>query len=140
MNRKGFTLIEVIGVLVIIGFILLVAIPHVSKVMVQNEESQYKKYMDIIDAGAKRYAEELKDELGGSNDIGCTEISLSKLISEDMVTSYNDKDVSCSGTIRLNNNKGNIEVTKSITCTNKKGESTYRMNNINYSSCIRFQP
>lgn len=52
MNKKGFTLIEVMAVLIILGVILLIAVPAVSTYIVSSRKSNYyttaNSYVDTI--------------------------------------------------------------------------------------------
>lgn len=40
-NNKGFTLVEIIGVVVIIGVVMLIAVPSVSEYMISSRKSSY---------------------------------------------------------------------------------------------------
>lgn len=52
MNKKGFTLIEVMAVLIILGVVLLIAVPSVSTYIVNSRKSNYyttaNSYVDTI--------------------------------------------------------------------------------------------
>ena len=61
MNKKGFTLIEVIAVIIIIGVIMLIAIPSVSSIIMSSRKKTY-----IVDAN--RYIEGAKNFIN-TNDI-----------------------------------------------------------------------
>jgi prepilin-type N-terminal cleavage/methylation domain-containing protein len=50
MNKKGFTLIEILAVLIIMGVILIIAVPSISRYIMQSKTSTY-----ITDA--KRFVE-----------------------------------------------------------------------------------
>ena len=50
MNKKGFTLIEILAVLIIMGVILLIAVPSISRYITQSKTSTY-----VTDA--KRFVE-----------------------------------------------------------------------------------
>jgi len=89
-NKKGFSLIELVGVIVIIGLILIVAIPAVTKLLKSNNNKEYENYLKIIKAGALRYADELKDDLGNSNNSGCITIDLNDLIEKGYIKKFND--------------------------------------------------
>ncbi len=138
-NRKGFTLIELIATIVIISLILLVAMPSVTRVIFRNEKQQYNNYVSVVKTGASSYANKLKDDLGGSNNIGCVEVTLQELIKEEYVKAFNSKDVNCEGTIRLSNNRGKVDVATNITCNKKSGEQTFSKKEINTSeSCVSY--
>lgn len=137
-NKKGFSLIELLAIIIIIGLILIVALPAVTKLLKNNNNKQYEKYYEIVKAGALRYSEELRDALGGYNDTGCIEISLEDLIKENIIKEYNEKDITCTGKVRLNNNKGNVSAVVNLTCKNNRGVVTYEVKNINDSACIEY--
>ena len=141
-NKKGFSLIELVGVIVIIGLILIVAIPAVTKLLKSNNNKEYENYLKIIKAGALRYADELKDDLGNSNNSGCITIDLNDLIEKGYIKKFNDKKITCTGDIRLDNKKGNVKALVNLTCTNNKRKETFgppEEFNID-DSCIAYIP
>ncbi len=56
MNNKGFTLIEVLAVMVILGIVLMISVPNVSQYITRSRRSSY-----ITDA--KRYVEAARGEV-----------------------------------------------------------------------------
>ena len=54
-NNKGFTMIEIIGIIVIMGVLLLLIIPGVSKLMEQFRKDYYKKLEDSINESGKDF-------------------------------------------------------------------------------------
>ncbi len=139
-NKKGFSLIELLAVLVIIGLILIVVIPAVSRLLTSNDEKDYNNYLTIIEAGATSYADYQVDDLGGSNDTGCVEVTLEELINDGYIKKFNHSDITCSGKVRLNNNKGNLDVSINLTCVNDKGEETFKKEEITDGTCVAFTP
>lgn len=139
-NKKGFSLIELLAVLVIIGLLLLIVIPAVSRLITSNDDKDYNNYLTIIEAGATSYADYQVDNLGGSNDTGCVEVTLEELIEEEYIKEFNHSDITCSGKARLNNNKGNLDVSINLTCVNDKGEETFKKEEITDGTCVAFTP
>lgn len=137
-DKRGFSLIELLAALVIIGLILLIVIPAASRLLTSNDVKEYKNYVALVEAGAKAYANELKDALGSSMDKGCTEVTLEELIKSEMVKPFNDKKVTCSGKVRLNNDKGKLDVSLNLTCIDDKGKETFKKTDIENSSCVAF--
>ena len=52
-NRKGFTLIEILAVIIIIGIIAIIAIPSISKYLNSSKDSTYSSYERSMEAAAK---------------------------------------------------------------------------------------
>ena len=53
MNRKGFTLVELLGVVVILSIIMLIAIPNITSTLDRNKKDSYiadaKKFVSIVE-------------------------------------------------------------------------------------------
>ena len=54
-NSAGFTLIELIVVIAIMGIILILALPLVSKIQEANKDRKFQVYQSSIARGAKLY-------------------------------------------------------------------------------------
>jgi type IV pilus assembly protein PilA len=55
MNKKGFTLVELLAVIVILAIILVIAIPNVIKIIDKAKLDAYNKNKDLIERAAKTY-------------------------------------------------------------------------------------
>lgn len=122
MNKKAFTLVELIGVIVIVSLVLMIVFPALNKLIHGNNVKKYENYYSMIESGAKLYAASKKDELGNSTQNGCTEFTLEDLINNDHLKEYNDKSTTCSlssNKIRVKNTRGKINVYFKITCDDK---------------------
>ena len=64
MNRKGFTLIEVIMVIAIIAILSIILIPNVMVLINENKKRSCEKMIDNIESAAKMYVNQNKYELG----------------------------------------------------------------------------
>lgn len=139
-DNKGYSLIELLGALIIFGLILLVVIPAVSRLLTNNEVKEYNNYLKIIETGAKTYANKMYDDLGDSGDNGCIEVTLDELIREKYIKKFNDKTITCSGKVRINNEKGNLKTSIDMKCGNNEGTTTFEHKKIGSESCIEFIP
>lgn len=54
MNKKGFTLVELIGVVVLIGIIALIAIPSVDYLIKKTKDNAYDRTIDTLKGGLKK--------------------------------------------------------------------------------------
>ena len=97
--KKGFTLVELLAVIVILAVILVIAVPQVLKVVDNSRISAYLKnkqmVLKAVDLYVSRNTESLPGEIGDT-----TEISVNYLVSNGMLTEiknpYN-KNEDCTG-------------------------------------------
>jgi len=139
-NNKGYSLIELLGALIIIGLILIIVLPAVARLLTSNDNKEYNNYLKIIEAGAKRYADEQEDDLGSGKDTGCMEVNIDDLINEGFIKKFEDKNITCTGKVRINNSKGKLNVSTNLTCVDNKGKETFKKENIDDTNCIAFVP
>lgn len=57
MNQKGFTLVELMGILVILGVIIVFTVPSITKTLKNSETNQLKEYQNTVCLAAKSYVE-----------------------------------------------------------------------------------
>lgn len=93
MNNKGFTLVELLAVLVILITILLIAIPSITSSVERNKQNALAKKYDIIEATAETYVNLYKNSFNYNNFIsGSCGISTDKLKEKGLLTEDDLKD------------------------------------------------
>ena len=98
MDKKGFTLIELIAVITILGMLLVITIPATGRLITSNDKKMYDEYYTIVAGAANRYAKGEYYNLGGVSSSGCVELnSLDTLIESGLLKSFstNEEDVEC---------------------------------------------
>ena len=112
MNKKGFTLTELIVVIVIIGLVLLIVIPVSSNIMQNNAEEKGKFYVQTLENAVNTYCDMYKTN----------EVTLEELTSEGLFKTESSNVVSANlekkdefsretdGTVKFNNKKLEISV------------------------------
>ena len=80
MNRKGFTLIEVIMVIAIIAILSIILAPNVMVLINKNNERSCEKMIDNIKSATKMYVNQNKYELGFDCSGTPKEITLKTLV------------------------------------------------------------
>ncbi len=101
-TRKGFTLIEMIVVIILIGLIVVVAIPQVIKLMTAQNNEKYDTHMKLVKQALDVYTIRYKGEFDNHPDANIYRISIDNL-DELMVAD----DIECTGYIDLTKKKGN---------------------------------
>lgn len=61
MNKKGFTFIELLAVLILIGIVLLIAVPSIRYADRKFHEKAYKTKVDLILNAAREYGDDNKE-------------------------------------------------------------------------------
>ena len=77
MNKKGFTLTELIVVIVIIGLVLLIVIPVSSNIMQNNAEEKGKFYVQTLENAVNTYCDMYK-----TNNVKFSELETEGLFSK----------------------------------------------------------
>ena len=65
-NNKGFTMVELLAVLVILITIMLIAIPSITSSVERNKQKMLEKKYDIIESAAEAYINLYKNKLGSN--------------------------------------------------------------------------
>ena len=90
MNNKGFTLLEVILVVAILGVITLIVVPSVSGLLNKNKNDQYTNLKMSIISAAKMYVSDNRYNLGivcnADNDVPAFIVTLQTLVDSGNLT------------------------------------------------------
>lgn len=105
MKKNGFTLTELIAVFVIIGLVIIVAIPVSNSIMKKNEEERAMLYVETLEKAVTTYC----DLYYSGNSSDCS-VSYSELKSKKLVNEYNYKGVKANIDDTKFEINGNIEV------------------------------
>ena len=83
MNRKGFTLTELIGVIVVLGIIISIATATIVNVRDNVLQKDYENIVNLLEIEAAKYAE----------DTGITTVTVAELIEEGYVMPDDETDI-----------------------------------------------
>lgn len=83
MKKNGFTLIEILAVIVVLGLLTIIITPTVSNLLKDSEESLYNKQIDSILSATKKYVVEHSELLPDELDYNA--IYISDLISNGVI-------------------------------------------------------
>lgn len=128
-SNKGFTLVEVLVVITIMGLILLFALPEVQRLQARNMNRKYRTYEQSLESSARLFVDSNALDLFGTSENGCADVSFTELKAKSLAKEFlGEAGVSCSNKntyvhIQRTNNKDTYRVF--LNCT-KNGEIVYR--------------
>ena len=85
--KKGFTLVELLAVLVILAFILLATVPAVSGILSRNKQRLYREQVDLIVKTSKDWALKNSSMLPQQNQDVPYYLSLNELSNDGLIDS-----------------------------------------------------
>lgn len=109
MKKNGYTLTELIAVFVIIGLVIIVAIPVSNSIMKKNEEERAKLYVETLEKAVTTYC----DLYYSGNSSDC-EVSYSELKNKKLVNDYNYKGVKANIDDGTNDDGTNFKINENI--------------------------
>ena len=95
MNKKGFTLVEILSVLVLISLLLGLAIPGINKISSNMKKKSYSKKVSLVESAAELWGQDNKTLLQSSSDceikggekVSCYKITVGSLIENNYLDS-----------------------------------------------------
>ena len=133
MNNKGFTMVELLAAIVIMGLLMVMAFPTMRAVQSRNEQKQYEEYGTSMVSAAKLYTDSYADDLfprGYKNEFAV--ISTKDLEKKDLLKKAGFKDVSCiseDSVIVVAKYGDDYEYCLSMKCRNKGNKIVYQEHN-----------
>ncbi len=96
MNNKGFTLIELIMVILVLGIIALITVPTVNSIIRNSKEKSYNNQIKLIEDTARTYMSNHSLELpsqsvGSSTCVNVEQLKKDGLLSNDDIINPNYK-------------------------------------------------
>ena len=96
MKNKGFTLVELLVVIVILGIVTGISIPILRGLQEKNTTKKYEVYMSSLVSATKLYIDSYGDDLFGDNPVDCAIVTYINLDDKNLFKDIQlDEDVSC---------------------------------------------
>ena len=104
INNKGFTMVELLVAMAIMGLLIIMAFPTIRAIQSNNTSTKYKEYGKAALSASKLYVDSYEEDLFDLNDNnGMKSIDLNDLVKKDLL-----KDISMSDSTCLNGSSVNI--------------------------------
>ncbi len=125
-NKNGFTLVELVVAIAILGVITLMAIPTIKSVQKTNSKTKYEAYDKSLTAAGKAYADSYGEDLFGATNTGCAIIRYSDLKGKDLIENIQIKNTTCENSCIYvrKSKKGNYSYKTLTTCKEKVNGTT----------------
>ena len=94
-NNKGFTLTELLVVVVILGIITGISIPLIRGLSASLERKKYTNYADSVLSASKLYNDSYSEDLFGHKEYGCAYIKYDDLVERNLLKDIQITDISC---------------------------------------------
>ena len=117
INNKGFTLIEVLAVIVILALLMAIMVPSVNSILEKNKKSSYEDLKKSILQAAKMYMSDHRYDVSVSG--SCSEDNTSLVVSQVDGIELNESKLP----IRVLLEVGNIKTNKSDDMINPKNDN-----------------
>ena len=146
LNCKAFTLVELIVVITILGIILILALPQVSRIQTQNKYRKYELYQESLENAARLYIDSNAKDLFGNSDSGCVQVKYSQLKNANLIKDFSASDAICSNDtetfVEVRKTKDRYTYHSKLVCRAKSDTSKVLYNHdtgIEGASCLNVQ-
>ena len=137
MKNKGFTLVELLVTISILGLVTVMSMPIIRNIIEANTLKKYTTYKDSVESSAKLYVDSYSEDLFGKNRSGCAYITYDQMKDKNLIKNIQENGVSCNSDktyVRVVKLNGKYSYATQIGCgnSNDKGKITSSKVNVVY--------
>lgn len=141
LKDKGFTLIEVLATITILGIITATAIPIINNARYEFANKKYDMYKESVETAAKLYVDAYEIDVFGYETSGCRKIMFSELKNKKLIEDISEPYIDCARSgaketyVIVRKNNGTYSYEASMECIDKSKNNAIAYSNIPSSSC-----
>ena len=132
--NKGFTLVELLVTISILGLITAMSMPIIRNIIEANTLKKYITYKDSVESSAKLYVDSYSEDLFGKNKSGCAYITYDQMKDKNLIKNIQDNNVSCDSDktyVRVVKLNGKYTYATQIGCGNSSGNEKITSSKVN---------
>ena len=95
MNKKGFTLIELVVAIAVMGVVMVIALPTINTYTGDNDKKKFVAYEKTLKSAAKLYTDAYDEDLFGYKNTGCQIVTYDDLKGKKLIEDIQIKNVTC---------------------------------------------
>ena len=95
MKSRGFTLVELLVAIVVLGIIMGLSFPVIRHIQEENDKKKYETYAEGMISSARLYVDSYDEDLFGHHDTGCAYITYQELVEQNLLDEIPISDMSC---------------------------------------------
>lgn len=121
-KNKGFTLVELLATIAIMGMIMILVTPSIVNLQNNNKKKKFEYYGKTLVEAAKVYVQKEGVDitsLGVSDWVGCVDITYQDLLTNDLIKSFEDADYICNGKVRFTRSSSVDSYTYNLICNSR---------------------
>ena len=133
-KAKGFTLVELLVTISILGLITAMSIPVIRNIIEANTLKKYTTYKDSVESSAKLYVDSYSEDLFGKNKSGCAYITYDQMKDKNLIKNIQENNVSCDSDktyVRVVKLNGKYTYATQIGCGNSSGNEKIASSKVN---------
>ena len=134
-NSKGFTLVELLATIVILGIITGLSFPALRTIKEKSNKTKYETYQKALISSAKLYINSYEEDIFGNNASGCAYVTLDKMKEKQLAKDIGVDDISCDSEntfVKIIKFKGNYIYKAFLGCGEINSEGVIEKVNIIY--------
>ena len=95
LNHKGFTMVELLVAMAIMGLLVIMAFPAIRAIQTNNTNTKYEEYGKAVVSAAKLYVDSYGEDVFDSSNNQKRAVNLDQLVNKDLIKDINVSESTC---------------------------------------------